>query len=99
MFGKAKSTIKEHIKNIFAEGELVEADVTKKFGISECPQNTLYFHNLCVAISADYRVKSHQGAKFRIRETQRRIRHEESFKGLEEDITKLTPPLKKRGKS
>ncbi len=35
LFGKAKSTINEHIKNIFAEGELVEADVMKKFGISE----------------------------------------------------------------
>jgi len=31
LFGKAKSTINEHIKNIFAEGELVEADVMKKF--------------------------------------------------------------------
>jgi hypothetical protein len=27
LFGKAESTINEHIKNIFAEGELVEADV------------------------------------------------------------------------
>ena len=35
LFGKAKSTINEHIKNIFAEGELVEADVMKNFGISE----------------------------------------------------------------
>ncbi|MFO7606246.1 MAG: hypothetical protein R6W72_08105 [Desulfurivibrionaceae bacterium] len=35
LFGKAKSTINEHIKNIFAEGELVEGAVMKKFGISE----------------------------------------------------------------
>ena len=35
LFGKAKSTINEHIKNIFAEGELVESEVMKKFGISE----------------------------------------------------------------
>lgn len=35
LFGKSKSTINEHIKNIFAEGELVEGDVMKKFGISE----------------------------------------------------------------
>jgi len=34
LFGKAKSTINEHIKNIFAEGELVEQEVLKKFGIS-----------------------------------------------------------------
>ncbi|MGI6353875.1 MAG: cell filamentation protein Fic [Lentisphaeria bacterium] len=38
LFGKAKSTINEHIKNIFVEGELVEADVMKKFGISEFQQ-------------------------------------------------------------
>jgi hypothetical protein len=35
LFGKAKSTINEHIKNIFAEGELAESEVMKKFGISE----------------------------------------------------------------
>ena len=34
LFGKAKSTINEHIKNIFSEGELVESEVKKKFGIS-----------------------------------------------------------------
>ena len=41
LFGKAKSTINEHIKNIFAEGELVEGDVMKKFGISEFQQKAL----------------------------------------------------------
>jgi hypothetical protein len=35
LFGKAKSTINEHIKNIFAEGELVAEQVMRKFGISE----------------------------------------------------------------
>ena len=35
LFGKAKSTINEHIKNVFAEGELVEGTAMKKFGISE----------------------------------------------------------------
>ena len=34
LFGKAKSTINEHIKNIFKEGELEEILVLKKFGIS-----------------------------------------------------------------
>ena len=41
LFGKAKSTINEHIKNIFVEGELQESDVTKKFGISEFQQKPL----------------------------------------------------------
>lgn len=35
LFGKANSTINEHIKNIFSEGELEETSSLKKFGISE----------------------------------------------------------------
>ena len=35
LFDKAKSTINEHIKNIFAEGELIPEQVMRKFGISE----------------------------------------------------------------
>jgi hypothetical protein len=35
LFDKAKFTINEHIKNIFAEGELVEEQVMRKFGNSE----------------------------------------------------------------
>jgi hypothetical protein len=34
LFDKAKFTINEHIKNIFAEGELVEEQVMRKFGNS-----------------------------------------------------------------
>ncbi len=71
LFGKAKSTINEHIKNIFAEGELIEADVMKKFGISEFQQKAPYYYNLDVIISVGYRVKSHQGTQFRIWATQR----------------------------
>lgn len=71
LFGKAKSTINEHIKNIFAEGELVEAGVMKKFGISEFQQKAPNYYNLDVIISVGYRVKSHQGTQFRIWATQR----------------------------
>ena len=71
LFGKAKSTINEHIKNIFAEGELVEADVMKKFGISEFQQKAPNYYNLDVIISVGYRVKSHQGTQFRVWATQR----------------------------
>ena len=70
LFGKAKSTINEHIKNIFAEGELQESDVTKKFGISEFQQKAPNFYNLDVIISVGYRVKSQQGVRFRIWATQ-----------------------------
>jgi hypothetical protein len=40
LFDKAKSTINEHIKNIFEEGELVESLCLQKFGISEFQQKT-----------------------------------------------------------
>ena len=35
LFGKAVSTINEHIKNIYKEKELVEEDTINKFGNSE----------------------------------------------------------------
>lgn len=35
LFGKAKSTINEHIKNIYKAKELNECDTVKKFGNSE----------------------------------------------------------------
>ena len=71
LFGKAKSTINEHIKNIFAEGELTEGAVVKKFGISEFQQKAPNYYNLDVIISVGYRVKSQQGTQFRIWATQR----------------------------
>ncbi len=33
LFRKSKSTINEHIKNIFTKGELLGANVMKKFGV------------------------------------------------------------------
>ena len=74
LFGKAKSTINEHIKNIFEEGELQESQTMRKFGISEFVGNLAKktnFYNLDVVISVGYRVKSLQGTQFRIWATQR----------------------------
>ncbi len=71
LFGKAKSTINEHIKNIFKEGELEESMVLKKFGISEFQQKAPNYYNLDIIISVGYRVKSQQGTQFRIWATQR----------------------------
>ena len=50
LFGKAKSTINEHIKNIFAEGELEKFKVMKKFGISEFQQKAHNFYNFGVVV-------------------------------------------------
>ena len=71
LFGKAKSTINEHIKNIYEEKELIEEATMKKFGISEFQQKAPFFYNLDVIISVGYRVKSPQGTQFRIWATQR----------------------------
>jgi hypothetical protein len=71
LFGKSKSTINEHIKNIYSEGELVESQSLKKFGISEFQQKAPNYYNLDVIISVGYRVKSQQGTQFRIWATQR----------------------------
>ena len=71
LFGKAKSTINEHIKNVFEEGELQEIACVHKFGISEFQQKAPNYYNLDVIISVGYRVKSQQGTQFRIWATQR----------------------------
>lgn len=71
LFGKAKSTINEHIKNVYTENELQEEATMKKFGISEFQQKAPNYYNLEVIISVGYRVKSAQGTQFRIWATQR----------------------------
>ena len=72
LFGKAKSTINEHIKNIYAEEELEENQTLKKFGISEFQQKAPNYYNLDVIISVGYRVKSNQGTQFRQCESESR---------------------------
>jgi hypothetical protein len=71
LFGKAKSTINEHIKNVYEEEELDVSATMKKFGISEFQQKAFNYYNLDVIISVGYRVKSTQGTQFRIWATQR----------------------------
>ena len=65
LFEKSRSTINEHIKNIFAENELVEDVSVKKFGNSEFQQKAPNYYNLDVIISVGYRVKSLRGTQFR----------------------------------
>ena len=65
LFGKAKSTINEHIKNIYKEGELAEEDTMTKFGNSEFSDKPTNYYNLDMIISVGYRVKSQQGIVFR----------------------------------
>src|SRR5690554_59478 len=73
LFDKAKSTISEHIKNVFCEGELEENSVVRNFRTtaSDGKEYNTNFYNLDVIISVGYRVKSHRGTQFRIWATQR----------------------------
>jgi len=87
LFGKAKSTINEHIKNIYAEYELEESVTLKKFGISEFQQKAHNYYNLDVIISVGYRVKSKQGTQFRQWATKRI--HEYIVKGFTMDDDRL----------
>lgn len=73
LFGRDKSTISRHIKNIFKEGELQQNSVVAKFATT-ASDNKIYqvdYYNLDVIISVGYRVKSIQGTKFRIWATEK----------------------------
>ena len=73
LFGKGRTTITEHIANIFSEGELNEEVVCRKFrhttqhGAIEGLLQTqeVKYYNLDVIISVGYRVKSQRGTQFR----------------------------------
>ena len=66
LFNKAKSTINEHIKNIYSEHELSEENTMRKFGISEFSTKPTNYYNLEIIIAVGFRVNSNQGTKFRI---------------------------------
>lgn len=73
LFDKDVRTVNEHIKNVFAEGELKEDSVIRKFRItaSDGKQYETSHYNLDVIISIGYRVSSLCGTQFRIWATQR----------------------------
>lgn len=65
LFRKAKSTISEHIKNIYKDKECIQEQTMTKFGNSEFNGKPTYYYNLDVIISVGYRVKSQNGIIFR----------------------------------
>ena len=96
LFGKAKSTINEHIKNIFKDGELIESEAIQKFGNSEFQKKAPNYYNLDTIISVGYRVKSIQGVRFRQWATQRL--KEYIIKGFTMDDERLKNPEQPFGK-
>lgn len=71
LFGRDKSVISRHIKNVFEDGELEKNSLTianfatvQQEGTREVERNIDYY-NLDVVISVGYRVKSLEGVRFR----------------------------------
>lgn len=71
LFQRDKSTISRHIKNVFAEGELIESATVAFFATVQnegerVVTRQIAYYNLDVIISVGYRVKSLRGTQFRI---------------------------------
>lgn len=76
LFDKGRSTIAEHILNIFKEGELDEKSTCRNFrqvrtGGNRTVERDIEHYNLDVIISVGYRVKSFRGTQFRMWATKR----------------------------
>jgi hypothetical protein len=67
LFGRERSVITKHVRNVFAEGELVRDAVCANFAHTAADGKTyqVEHYNLDVIISVGYRVKSLQGTRFR----------------------------------
>ena len=67
LFGRDRSVIGKHLRNIFAEEELEQNSVCAKYAHTAADGKTYHVehYNLDVIISVGYRVKSLQGTRFR----------------------------------
>lgn len=67
LFGKAKTTISEHIKHIFEDGELREDSVVRFFRTTAADGKNyeVAHYNLDMVLALGYRVRSQAGVRFR----------------------------------
>ena len=68
LFGRDRTVVSRHIRNIYSEGELTRDITCAKFahmGIDNDQVYEVQLYNLDVIISVGYRVKSVQGTRFR----------------------------------
>lgn len=72
LFGRDKSVISRHIRNVFHDGELAREAVVAVFATTAADSKTyqVEYFNLDVIISVGYRVHSLRGTQFRIWATQ-----------------------------
>jgi hypothetical protein len=68
LFDRSKSTVSEHISNVFKEGELEESQVVRKYRTTadDGKDYEVSYYNRDVIISVGYRIKSQRGTQFRI---------------------------------
>ena len=95
LFDKGRSTITEHLKKIFSDGELDEKVVCPDFWhttqhgaiIVKTQEKSVKYYNLKVITSVGYRVNSHRAIEFRKWATD--ILHEFIIKGFAMDNERL----------
>ncbi len=69
LFGRERSVITKHVRNVFREGELAKESNVQNLHIAGSDK-PVGFYSLNVIISVGYRVKSLRGTQFRIWVTQ-----------------------------
>lgn len=92
LYGKAKATISEHIKNIFEEGELAEDSVVRFYRTTAADGKTynVQYFSLPLVMAVGYRVRSTRGTQFRKWAT--RTLEEYIVKGFVMDDDRLKNP-------
>lgn len=92
LFNKGRSTITEHIQNIFSEGELDTGSVCREFRRTgtDGKKYQVRYYNLDLIIAVGYRVKSPQGTFFRQWATERLSEY--IIKGFVIDSERLKNP-------
>ncbi len=92
LYNKGRSTITEHIQNIFEEGELDTNAVCREFRRTGTDGKEYFvkYYNLELIIAVGYRVKSAQGTAFRKWATERLSEY--IVKGFVIDVERLKNP-------
>ncbi|MCG8572689.1 MAG: virulence RhuM family protein [Spirochaetes bacterium] len=98
LFGKERSVITKHLKNIFDSGELIEESVCANFAhtADDGKQYQTKFYNLDAIIAVGYRVNSYQATQFRIWAT--KVLRDYIIKGFALDDERLKQGNKLFGK-
>lgn len=86
LFGRERSVITKHVRNVFREGELAEESNVQNLHIAGSDK-PVGFYNLNVIISVGYRVKSQRGTQFRIWAT--RVLRDHLVKGYSINAARL----------